>query len=425
MGAATTSVARQRTPRCRASLAPRQRSCASRRGRPSAAAARGRRGRGRARAALQPPPHAREMRAALGAAATSSPAPPGRAQRRDEGGARRASAQSRPAAATSRSLADAERSRGGEAKPGETHRRHNERELLRLPVALPVAPRRGVQSDESPSLRADDDLDVPHRGAGQRQLVRLIERIREDETGGASVEHRHRRPRERHLRSVDEEALDAASVLRHRSAQRAEVDQRDGVALPQQRPAGEGESAAREVELEGGDVRLLEQGRPDSRHAVPHQPEVDRGRPSLANGRGDDSKVDGREAKVSKVEPATPPLHADILPAEPLRGCVAQRHRRGGIGEAAPTIIAARGGQSARHQQEGASRVQHRSKSLTFDRVGGAKGAAAALERNLRQLWLAPLASIRDASAASCRREQAKCGGALEVERAAHMWHLC
>ena len=51
------------------------------------------------------------------------------------------------------------------------------------------------------------------------------------------------------------------------------------------------------------------------------------------------------------------------------------------------------------------------------------KGAAAALERNLRQLWLAPL-SVRDASAASCRREQAKCGGALEVERAAHMWHL-
>ena len=52
------------------------------------------------------------------------------------------------------------------------------------------------------------------------------------------------------------------------------------------------------------------------------------------------------------------------------------------------------------------------------------KGAAAALERNLRQLWLAPLAGIRDASAASCRREQAKCGGALEVERAAHLWHL-
>mmetsp|Transcript_12236 Transcript_12236/g.39172 ORF Transcript_12236/g.39172 Transcript_12236/m.39172 type:complete len:358 (-) Transcript_12236:647-1720(-) len=197
MGAATTSVARQRTPRCRASLAPRQRSCASRRGRPSAAAARGRRGRGRARAALQPPPHAREMRAALGAAATSSPAPPGRAQRRDEGGARWASAQSRPAAATSRcplitsssrwscsastytmgrvklarSLVEVQRSRGGEAKPGEAHRRHNERELLRLPVALPVAPRRGVQSDGSPSLRADDNLDVPHRSAGQRQTV--------------------------------------------------------------------------------------------------------------------------------------------------------------------------------------------------------------------------------------------------------------
>jgi len=33
--------------------------------------------------------------------------------------------------------------------------------------------------------------------------------------------------------------------------------------------------------------------------------------------------------------------------------------------------------------------------------------------------------SAIDASAASCRREKAKCGGALEVERAAHMWHLC
>ena len=48
-----------------------------------------------------------------------------------------------------------------------SHRRHNERELLRLPVALPVAPRRGVQLDESPSLRADDHLDVPAGGEGE------------------------------------------------------------------------------------------------------------------------------------------------------------------------------------------------------------------------------------------------------------------
>ena len=48
-----------------------------------------------------------------------------------------------------------------------SHRRHDERELLRLPVALPVAPRRGVQSDGSSSLRADDNLDVPAGGEGE------------------------------------------------------------------------------------------------------------------------------------------------------------------------------------------------------------------------------------------------------------------
>ena len=72
--ATTTTAARQRTPRYRASLAPRRRSCASRRGRPSAAAARGRRGRGRARAALQPPPHAcrRALRLLVGCISAAS-----------------------------------------------------------------------------------------------------------------------------------------------------------------------------------------------------------------------------------------------------------------------------------------------------------------------------------------------------------------